>query len=161
MDLRNIQLIVYDFDGVMTDNSVYIDENGYEMVKVSRSDGLAISLIKNIGIDQIILSSEENPVVKKRAKKLKIECINGVKNKVETLKKYIEKKNINLNNVAFVGNDINDLEVMRIVALSIAPNDAQKVVKDIAHYITKSLGGKGVIREIYDLIIMTKKVNNE
>ena len=150
-------LIVYDFDGVMTDNSVYLDENGNEMVKVNRSDGLAISLINNIGIDQIILSSEKNPVVKKRAKKLSIECIYGVKNKAETLKKYIEIKNIKLSNVAFVGNDINDLEVMKIVALSIAPNDAQKVVKDIAHYITKSMGGKGVIREIYDLIIMTKK----
>jgi|TARA_Y100000310_G_scaffold336615_1_gene421648 YrbI family 3-deoxy-D-manno-octulosonate 8-phosphate phosphatase len=157
MDLRNIQLIAYDFDGVMTDNSVYLDEKGNEMVKVSRSDGLAISLIKNIGIDQIILSSENNPVVKKRAEKLSIECFYGVENKAETFKKYIETKNIKLNNVAFVGNDINDLEVMKIVALSIAPNDAQKVVKDIAHYITKSMGGKGVIREIYDLIIMTKK----
>jgi len=157
MDLKNIKLIAYDFDGVMTDNSVYLDENGNEMVKVNRSDGLAISLIKNIGIDQIILSSENNPIVKKRADKLRIECIYGIENKAKSLKKYIEMKNIEPSNVAFVGNDINDLDVMKIVALSIAPDDANKVVKEIAHYITKSVGGKGVIREIYDLIIMTKK----
>ena len=154
MNLKNIELIAYDFDGVMTDNSVYVDENGKEMVKVSRSDGLAIALIKNCGINQIILSSEKNFVVQKRAKKLGIKCINGVENKAEVLKKYLEKSNVELNNVVFVGNDVNDLDVMKIVGLSIAPSDAHKNIKNVANYITKCEGGKGVVREIYDMIIL-------
>ena len=160
MDLNNVILIAYDFDGVMTDNYVYLDENGKEMVKLNRSDGLAIALIKSMGIGQVIISSEKNPIVRKRAKKVGIECINGVKDKAETLKVYIDNKNIKLAEVAFIGNDINDLEVMKIVGLSIAPNDAHKNIKKIAGLITKSNGGKGVVREIYDLIILNKQKEN-
>ena len=161
MRIDKIELLVYDFDGVMTDNTVYLNENGIEMVKVNRSDGLAISLIKDFGIKQIIISSEKNSIVEMRARKVGIECIYGVKDKVEALIDYANKGNIELSKVAFVGNEINDLEVMKIVGFSIAPFDAHNKIKELANYVTNSIGGGGVIREIYDLILMRKEHENE
>ena len=92
LNTKKIQLIVYDFDGVMTNNKVMIDENGNEFVQVNRADGLAISVIKEIGIDQIIISSEMNNVVSKRAEKLNITCLQGISNKKDSLIDYCKKK---------------------------------------------------------------------
>ena len=105
---QNIKLIVSDFDGVMTDNRVLIDESGKEAVYVSRADGQAIHLLKSVGVDLAIMSTEINGVVAKRAEKLKVECIQSVINKRECLDNYCRKRGIPLNNVAYVGNDIND-----------------------------------------------------
>ena len=147
-----IELIVYDFDGVMTDNKVNVDQHGNESVKVNRGDGLAISEIKKLGISQIIISTEKNIVVQKRAEKLNIPFIQGVENKKTTLISYLKGNKIDSNNVAFIGNDTNDLEVMEIVGLPISPSDAHPKVKEISKIITNSKGGDGVIREVYDLI---------
>ena len=149
----NIKLIVYDFDGVMTDNKVYIDQKGNEIVQVNRSDGLAIGEIKKIQINQIIISTEKNPVVSVRAKKLGITCLQEIKNKEDSLRKYCQENDFALKNVAFVGNDINDLDAMSIVAYSFCPSDAYQSVKDISTFILDSKGGNGVIREIYDFLI--------
>ncbi len=153
---REIQLIVYDFDGVMTDNKVLIDKSGNEKVRVNRADGLAISRIKEMGIPQIILSTERNEVVQKRAAKLGIPCLSGQKNKKEALKKYLEKNSIDKEKVIFVGNDINDLEVMNYVSFSIAPNDAHREIRATAKAITKSSGGNGVIRELLDMLLKNR-----
>ncbi|MEE9213869.1 MAG: acylneuraminate cytidylyltransferase [Thermodesulfobacteriota bacterium] len=153
IDPDKIELIVYDFDGVMTDNTLIIDQTGNESVKVNRSDGLAISKINDMGIKQIILSTERNPVVRKRAKKLGLFCLYGVSNKKEALEKYLEMNRINKDKVVFVGNDINDIEVMRYVVYSIAPCNAHEEVKKIAKITTKSKGGDGVIRELLDMIL--------
>ena len=154
---NDLKLIVYDFDGVMTDNRVYVDQNGNESVQVNRSDGLGVSEIKKLGIEQIIISTEKNPVVTKRAKKLNIKCLQGIDNKKQALEEYCYKKNIKLQNTAFVGNDINDLEALEIAGYSFCPADAHKSVKDISIYTLKSNGGEGVIREIFDLINMENK----
>jgi len=154
---KNITLIAYDFDGVMTDNKIYVDQNGNETVQVNRSDGLGVSEIKKLGIEQIIISTEKNPVVTKRAKKLNIKCLQGIDNKKQALEEYCYKKNIKLQNTAFVGNDINDLEALEIAGYSFCPADAHKSVKDISIYTLKSNGGEGVIREIFDLINMENK----
>ena len=146
------KLIVYDFDGVMTNNTVIVDQFGNESVIVNRSDGLAISLIKKLGIKQIILSTETNNVVQKRAEKLGLFCLNGVANKVITLKKYLIKENITPESVYYVGNDLNDLEVMKLVGIGVAPNDAYPEIKDIAKIVTEKKGGEGVIRELYQII---------
>ena len=122
--MNSIILIVYDFDGVMTDNKVYVDQNGNEMVQVSRADGLGVEGIRKLGLQQIILSTETNPVVAARAKKLDLFCIQGVNNKVQALVDYCENLQIELSNVAYVGNDINDLEVMKIVGTTLCPADA-------------------------------------
>ena len=156
MNWKNIKLLVYDFDGVMTDNRVLLNENGVESVFVNRSDGLAISKIKKLGLLQIIISTETNPIVLKRAEKLNIECYHGVENKLQTLKDILVLKKINKKNVAYIGNDVNDAEVMNYTAFPIAPADAYPEILSISSYITKAKGGYGVIREIYCLL-ETKK----
>ena len=151
-DFIKIQLIAYDFDGVMTNNKLLVDQNGNEFVQVSRADGLGVSEIKKLGIDQIIISSEKNAVVSARAKKLGIKCLQGIDDKKLALTKYLATKDLNLANIAFLGNDINDLEVMEIVGISLCPKDAHIIIKEIAQITLKSKGGEGVIRELFDLI---------
>jgi YrbI family 3-deoxy-D-manno-octulosonate 8-phosphate phosphatase len=149
---KTIKLIVYDFDGVMTDNKVYIDQNGNEMVQVSRADGLGVSEIIKLGIQQIIMSTEVNPVVTQRAIKLKIPCLQGLDNKKGALLDYSKKNDIDLKNIAYVGNDINDKDAMAIAGFSFCPNDSHESIKEIADHILPRNGGDGVIRELLDLI---------
>ena len=152
-----IKLIVYDFDGVMTDNKVYVDQDGKETVQVNRGDGLGISEIKKLGIEQIIISTEKNPVVVKRAEKLGIGCMQGIENKKAALIDYCENNNFDLQNVAYVGNDINDQEVMEIAGTTYCPSDAHKSIQIVSDYILKTKGGDGVVREILDLITNNKR----
>lgn len=149
---NSIGLIVSDFDGVMTDNRVMVDETGKETVYVSRADGQAIHMLRSMGIDLVIISTEVNGVVKKRAEKLKIECIQNVSNKAECLQRYCKERNIPLQNVAYIGNDVNDFEAMQLVRIRIVPNDAYEEVKDIADYVTETRGGYGVVREVAGVI---------
>ena len=148
-----IKLIVYDFDGVMTDNKVYVDQDGKETVQVNRGDGLGISEIKKLGIEQIIISTEKNPVVMKRATKLNIKCLQGIENKKMSLIDYCKDNDIDLKNVAYVGNDINDKEAMEIVGTTYCPSDSHESIKAISDYVFKTKGGEGVIRQLLDLII--------
>ena len=151
-----IQLLVYDFDGVMTNNKIYVDQNGNEMVQVNRGDGLGIAEIKKLGIEQIIISTEKNPVVSTRAKKLDIPCMQGIDNKKDALKNHCQEIDIELQQVAYVGNDINDRDVMEIAGVTFCPADAHKNIKAIADYTLKTKGGHGVIRELLDFIIEQK-----
>lgn len=151
---NNIKLVISDFDGVMTDNRVLVDETGKESVYVSRADGQAIHILRSLGIDLVIMSTEKNGVVKKRAEKLKVECIQSVSDKASCLKNYSIKKKIPLENIAYIGNDINDYEAMQLVGLRIVPQDAYQEVKEIADYMTERKGGEGVIREIADCFRM-------
>tara|TARA_B100001750_G_scaffold174264_1_gene142450 strand:- start:93 stop:569 length:477 start_codon:yes stop_codon:yes gene_type:complete len=150
--LKNIKLIVYDFDGVMTNNKVYIDQNGNEMVQVNRGDGLGVAEIKKLGIQQLIISTEENPVVSVRANKLDIPFLQGVANKKYALTDYCQKKDIQNLQVAYVGNDINDKDAMAITGFSFCPADAHETIKEISNHVLKRNGGDGVIRELLDLI---------
>jgi len=146
-----IDLICYDFDGVMTDNRVLTLEDGTEGVFVNRGDGLAISEFRKSGLPQIIISTEKNLVVSARAKKLKIPVLQGISNKREALQTYARESGYDLENIVYVGNDINDLEVMKIVGYPVAPADAHPEILKLACIVTGALGGAGVIREIYDL----------
>lgn len=147
-----IKLIVYDFDGVMTDNKAFIDQDGNEMVQVNRSDGLGISEIRKLRLEQVIISSEKNPVVSARAKKLGIKCLQGVDNKKNVLTDYYSKHKIDPSDICFVGNDINDFDAMSICGLRLCPSDAHNKIKKISTFILNSKGGDGVIRELFDLI---------
>ena len=151
--LRAIKAIVFDFDGVMTDDQVYITETGEEMVMASRSDGMGISALKNAGLKLLILSKERNPVVTKRAEKLQIEVIQSCDNKLEALTEWLSKNQLPLSQCAYVGNDINDLQCMQAVRLAIAPIDAHPVAAQAAHWRLTRAGGKGAIRELSDAII--------
>ena len=150
--ITRINLIVYDFDGVMTDNKVYVDQDGREIVQVNRADGLGVSEIKKLGIQQIIISTEKNTVVSSRATKLGIPCLQGIENKKTALIDYCKENDIDLKNVAYVGNDINDNDVMGNVGITFCPADAHDSIKAISDHALKTKGGQGVIRELFDLI---------
>ena len=153
LKLKDISLIIYDFDGIMTDNRVFLFADGREAVFVNRSDGLAVKVIKKKGVSQLIVSSESNPVVKIRARKLGIPAINSVKNKKEAVERYLKTRKISSKKVVFIGNDINDKEVMKYVNWPIAPIDAHIEIKKIAKIVLLTKGGSGVIREFLDKLI--------
>jgi len=151
--MQNIKLIVFDFDGVFTDNSVIVDQNGVESVRCSRSDGLGLRLLDKINIQYCIISSEVNPVVTIRAKKLKIDVTQGHNDKLVILREIINTKNLKMNNIAYVGNDINDIDCLQVVGLPIAVADAFPEVLSISKYKTSRLGGYGAVREVCDLFM--------
>lgn len=150
---KKIKLLVLDFDGVMTDNRVLVSEKGEESVFCDRSDSLGIEMLKKKGIDIMVISKEKNKVVKTRCKKLKIECLNNINDKKSILLSEIKKRRIELENVCFIGNDINDLECIKIAGIGVAVADSYTLVLKSADYITKKKGGKGAIREVIDLIL--------
>ena len=152
MDIKNVKLIIFDFDGVFTDNSVYISEEGKESVKCNRSDGLGLSRLRTLGIPNYIISTESNVVVSVRAKKLQIPVFQNVKNKDQSVKLLCKNLNIKLENTMFVGNDINDIPALKIVGFPVAVSDAYDEVFHHVIYKTKKNGGKGAVREICDLI---------
>ena len=151
-----IQLFVYDFDGVMTDNKVYVDQKGNEMVQVNRADGLGVAEIKKFEIAQLIISTEKNSVISVRAGKLDIPFLQGIDNKKNTLINYCRENDITLEKVVYVGNDINDKEAMETVGITFCPADAHDSIKDISNHVLKTKGGEGVIRELLDFIINQK-----
>lgn len=154
--LSKIKVICFDFDGVLTDNAVYVDENGRETVRCSRSDGIGFDRIKSHGIISYIISSEKNPVVSVRAKKLDVMCIQGVKNKGEIIRSLIKESQLAKDEVAFVGNDVNDISAFNESGVSIAVADAWPEVLAAAKVCIKTPGGYGVVREIADLISGSK-----
>lgn len=147
-------LIVYDFDGVMTDNRVFVGADGTEYVTVNRGDGYAVRMIKTtLGIPQIILSTEANPVVLKRAEKLGIPAINNAgDSKSDILKRYLEETGIDPRKTLYIGNDLNDLGAMLLCGCRCCPSDAEPEIAAAAHHIFVARGGYGVIRELYRVL---------
>lgn len=158
--IRKVKFIGFDFDGVFTNNKVVVDKNGNEYVVCNRADGIGLSKLRRAGIEMMILSSEPNRIVVKRAKKLKINCLNNCDNKYKVLNKIIKHKRIALSEVAFVGNDINDEECLANVGLPIIVADAHREVKKSGRMITELKGGQGAVREICDLIYSVKSEYN-
>jgi YrbI family 3-deoxy-D-manno-octulosonate 8-phosphate phosphatase len=156
--IRKIRLLAFDFDGVFTDNMVYVLQDGTEAVRCNRSDGIGLQKLKNLGIEMAIISTESNPVVSARAQKLKIRCFQNCEDKRKTLENIAHEFGISLDEVAFVGNDINDQPCLGCVGLPIVVNDAHKDVVSIARYKTRNRGGHGAVREVCDLFekVMTK-----
>ena len=157
--IRRIRLIAFDFDGVFTDNMVFVSEDGTEAVRCFRSDGIGLQKLKKLGIETVIISTEANPVVSARARKLKIRCIQNCQDKRAVLNDIAHEKNITLGEVAFVGNDINDLSCLECVALPIVVQDAYQDVVPTALYQTQRPGGHGAVREICDLFERTLTVS--
>jgi N-acylneuraminate cytidylyltransferase len=154
--LKNIEAVVTDFDGVHTDDLVYVDENGIESVRCSRSDGMGIMALKEAGLKLLILSKERNPVVSQRGKKLNVEVIQGCDNKLETLKKWLSFHSISSEQCIYVGNDINDLECLQYVGVSVSPADAHESVSHAVSWKLSRMGGHGAIREMSDVLIEVK-----
>lgn len=150
--LQSVHLIAFDFDGVFTDNTVYVSHDGIESVRCWRSDGLGLSRIRSIGINAVIVSTEVNPVVSVRAGKLNLPCRQGVADKASELFFLCEEMDINPSNVMFVGNDINDIPAFKSVGIPVCVADAYPEVFPYVLYRTQNKGGHGAVREICDLI---------
>ena len=153
--IRKIRLIAFDFDGVFTDNLVYVFEDGREAVRCSRGDGMGLQKLKRLGIEAIIISTEQNPVVTARAQKLKIRCLQDCRDKRAELEKITQEMGISLAEVAFVGSDINDEACLTSVGMPIVVQDAHPDVLPLARYRTRKTGGNGAVREICDLFART------
>ena len=134
----------------MTDNTALVSENGEELVRVNRSDGLAISYFKKQGMQQFILSTETNPVVSQRAKKLGIDCFQGIDDKLIKLKEIMKDKNIQKSEIAYVGNDLNDIKIIEFLEHTFCPTDSHEKVLDIVKSILGQRGGNGVIMALYN-----------
>ena len=153
--IRCIRLVAFDFDGVFTDNMVYVFEDGREAVRCFRSDGIGLHKLKKLGIETVIISTEANPVVSARAHKLKIRCIQDCQDKRAVIEDLVHDQGIGLGEVAFVGNDVNDLSCLECVGLPIVVQDAHQDVVPFARYQTKNPGGRGAVREVCDLFERT------
>jgi 3-deoxy-D-manno-octulosonate 8-phosphate phosphatase (KDO 8-P phosphatase) len=156
--LRGIRLIVFDFDGVFTDNAVYVFQDGTEAVRCSRSDGIGLRALERVGITPLILSAEPNPVVTARAQKLRVRCIQGVDDKLSALQSLAAEMQITMREIAYVGNDVNDAACLQAVRLPIVVRDAHEDVVPLARYQTRQNGGAGAVREVCDLFVRAHRV---
>jgi YrbI family 3-deoxy-D-manno-octulosonate 8-phosphate phosphatase len=157
LDAALIELLVLDFDGVLTDNTVWVSEDGKEMVRCWRSDGLGLSQLQALGVPVWVLSTEKNPVVSKRCEKLKLPCRQNLPDKAAALQSLTEELKVVLSQVAYVGNDINDLSSLSIVGYPIIVQDAHDSVKSVALYQTQRPGGFGAVREVCDGLIESRQ----
>ena len=148
-----VRAIIFDFDGVFTDNRVIVNEDGQESVICNRSDGLGISAIKKYGISLLVLSKEKNPVVQKRCEKLGIPSVQGIDDKKIFLAAWLKENAINLNHVIYLGNDVNDIECLKYVGCGVVVADAHDDAKMAAKIVLKNNGGQGAVRELCDLVM--------
>jgi 3-deoxy-D-manno-octulosonate 8-phosphate phosphatase (KDO 8-P phosphatase) len=153
-----VRLVVFDFDGVFTDNTVYVSQDGAESVRCWRSDGLGLAMLKAARIDMAIVSTETNPVVTARSRKLALQCVQDCDDKLAAVKTLAAEYGVTLADVAFVGNDINDLACLETVGLPIVVRDAHPDVLEAAAYRTTAPGGRGAVREVCDAIIAARKL---
>jgi YrbI family 3-deoxy-D-manno-octulosonate 8-phosphate phosphatase len=150
------QLVVFDFDGVMTDDRVWTDQDGREMVAASRSDGMGIALLRKAGIDALVLSTESNPVVTARCKKLKLPVLQAVAQKGQALSDHLDEHQIDQRYVVYLGNDVNDLPCLDMVGCFVAVADAHPRVLAQADLVLTKPGGRGAVRELCDLLLSQK-----
>lgn len=155
--LKKIRLLILDFDGSLTDNKVYVDQEGRESVRADRGDGFGLELLrKHTEVKAVILSKETNPVTAARARKLKIPCTHGIEDKLSNFLREIKHYQVNAEEVCFAGNDLNDIECLKKAGVGIAVADSYPQVLEIADYVTARKGGEGAVREICELILYAK-----
>ncbi len=151
------KLILTDIDGVWTDGGMYYDQTGNEWKKFNTSDSAGILFCKKVNIPVGIITGEDTEIVKKRSEKLKIDFLyQGISNKVEVAKEICKKLNIDISEVAYIGDDIGDIELLKIVGFSSAPNNAPEYIKEIVDFVTTKKGGEGAYREFVEEILINK-----
>jgi YrbI family 3-deoxy-D-manno-octulosonate 8-phosphate phosphatase len=150
--LARVRLAVFDFDGVFTDNRVWVNERGEETLAFSRSDGLGLRRLDEIGVRYLIVSMETNPIVGARAKKLGADCVQGVDDKLPVVREQAERFGVTLDETAYLGNDVNDAECLAAVGLPVVPADAWPEVVPLARLVLSRNGGDGCVRELCDTI---------
>jgi YrbI family 3-deoxy-D-manno-octulosonate 8-phosphate phosphatase len=154
--LARVQLLIFDFDGVWTTNQVLVLQDGTEGVLANRSDGLGVGMLRESGLDMLVLSAEVNPVVSARCNKVKVPCVQGEKDKAAALLRVLREKAISPDAVAYVGNDVNDIPCMNLVAWPIAVADSWPTVLPHAKLITTRLGGHGAVREVCEWFLAAR-----
>lgn len=155
--LMDAAAVVTDFDGVHTDDTVQTDADGRESVRVSRSDGMGIARLTRAGIPVLILSSETNPVVSARARKLQVDVRQGVQDKVAVLREWAAAQGVPLSRVAYIGNDVNDLSCLEVVGYPVAVPEAHPLVLAAARVIVSRTGGHGAVRELADRVLRDRR----
>jgi YrbI family 3-deoxy-D-manno-octulosonate 8-phosphate phosphatase len=148
--LERVRLAIFDFDGVFTDNRVWVNEQGEEALAFSRSDGLGLRRLDEVGVRYLIVSTEPNPIVGARAVKLNAECVQGVDDKLAVVFERTEQLGVALDETAYVGNDVNDAECLRAVGVPVVPADAWPEVRSLARWVLTRSGGEGCVREFCD-----------
>ena len=159
ISLSDIDAFVFDFDGVLTNNMVYLSENGDEWVACNRADGLAFDALRELKKPSFIFSTEKNLVVSQRAKKLKIQAIQGLSNKAKSIINFSNENKFNLKKVIYVGNDLNDFEAMKLCGYKVCPSDSHYEIRKIADIVLKAKGGQGVVREILEDVLDVQLIN--
>ena len=150
--IDNVDAFVFDFDGVLTNNLVYINQEGEELVSCSRSDGLAFDVLRKLRKPAYILSTEKNLVVSARAEKINVPVLQGTKDKAKELIILTNEKGVDIARTLYVGNDLNDFECMKSVGFPIAVADAFEEIKKVSDYTLTRNGGEGAVREFCNLI---------
>jgi YrbI family 3-deoxy-D-manno-octulosonate 8-phosphate phosphatase len=151
-----VELVAFDFDGVFTNNAVYVNQDGVESVRCSRGDGIGIDRIRQKGVKVVIVSTEINSVVSSRAKKLKIDCYQAVIDKAKTILTICKEMNVPVEKTMFVGNDINDIPAFQIVGFPVCVYDSYPEILPYTIFKTSTSGGRGAVREICDMIYFSK-----
>lgn len=155
--LAALQLVAFDFDGVFTDNRVIVDQNGVESVVCSRADGFGIAGLRSLGVQMVVLSTEVNPVVSARCKKLALPVAQGLDDKTGELRAAADRTGATLERTAFVGNDLNDIGCLDLAGVGVCVADAYPVAAEHADLMLETKGGYGAVREFCDLVIACKR----
>ena len=151
-ELQSVRLVIFDFDGVFTDNRVWVTETGAEAVACWRGDGIGLRRLEEIGVPYLIVSTELNAVVARRAEKLGARCLHGVDDKLSVVRAEAEALGLELGHVAYVGNDVNDAACLEAVGLPVVPADAWPEVVPLARWVLERRGGHGCVRELCDAL---------
>lgn len=156
--ISNIKLLLTDVDGVLTDGGMYYTKEGLVMKKFNVKDGMGVYLLRQKGVETGIISTDSSPILKVRGERLQLSlCFDSVTDKKKKLDEICRKRNLTYEEVAFIGDDVNDCEILRTVGFSAAPFDAVDEVISIVDYVCKKSGGDGAFREIAELILKYKK----
>src|SRR3989441_6851627 len=155
--LKRVRLVAMDVDGVLTDAGMYYSESGEELKKFNTRDGMGIKLLQAAGLVTALITMEETKLVTRRAEKLAIpEVHQGARDKLAVMREMVARHGLTLQQVAYIGDDVNDLEVLNAVGFSAAPADALPAVRNAVDYVCRQKGGEGAVREVADLILEAK-----
>ncbi len=157
-DFSEIRLVVFDFDGVFSDNRVWTNDRGEESIASFRGDSVGLRRLDEVGVDYFILTSETNDAVPARARKIRSDCIRGIDDKLPVLRDELDRRGFSLAETAYLGNDVNDAECLAAVGLPVVPSDAWPEVMPLAKLVLTRAGGYGCVRELCDAVWNAKRV---
>ena len=155
---KKIKIILTDVDGVLNCGGMDYSVDGDVMKKFHARDGMGISLLRKNDIHTVIVTKEKTKMVKKWAKKMNAKLFDGVLKKEEILEKICKQYHVSPSEIAYIGDDVNDVNLLKLVGLGVVPKDGNSIAKKSSNYVTKTIGGKGVFREVAELILLSKKI---